>query len=102
SRTERKGHVRLKFEARHVIRAVGIEAAADPGIGGPADGKRVLPEQMVGLTDHRIKESTAIELGRILHAGVQPAAALDAIPTGILVDLEKVAGVEIEVLGILI
>ena len=64
--------------------------------------KEFYAEQVVGLSEQDVDEAGAIELGGVLHAGIEPRAAFDAIPAGEFVDAEQVAVVEDQALRVLV
>lgn len=99
---ERVNRIRLISDAADVIGNVFVEAAVKPGIGDIGVGKRVQPKQLIGLAEHNIERPGSIDLGGVLYADVGAAAAFNAIPAGILVDFEQIAGIEYQALRIFI
>jgi hypothetical protein len=54
------------------------------------------------LAEHDIERASSIDLRGVLYADIGAAAALDAVPAGILVDLEQTAGIEYQALRIFV
>src|SRR5215471_5687349 len=99
---KRVNRIRLIGGAADVIGDVFVEAAVKPGIGDIGVGKGVQPKQAIRLAEHDVERPGSIDLSGVLYADIGSAAAFDAIPAGILVDLEKIAGVEYQALRIFI
>ncbi len=72
--------VGLVGDARHVVRVRLGEPAGDAGVDRVRHCERVLAEQLIGLPEQDVDEAGIVELGGVLHAGIQPGAAFDAVP----------------------
>ena len=100
ARRERVDTVWLIRQPRDIVGICCVEAAVETGIGGAAVGERVLSEHVVGLPEQRAHGTGLVELRRVLHAVVGPAAAFNAIPAGVLIDAEQIAVIKHQALRI--